>query len=69
MKGKVKSFSPQHGYGFIIGDLNEIFFFHANEWESHFKAKAGDHVEFEPVITDKGSRATKIRRVEQWQTK
>lgn len=69
MTGKVKSFSPQHGYGFIVGDMNEIFFFHTNEWKSHFKAKQGDHVEFEPVITEKGSRATNIRRVKQWQMK
>ena len=69
MKGIVRTFSALHGYGFIVGDMNEIFFVHTNELKSHFKAKQGDHVEFEPVITEKGSRATNIRRVKQWQTK
>ena len=63
MKGKVKSFSPQHGYGFILGDMDEIFFFHANEWKSKSKPLRGMSVEFEPIITPKGSRATQIRRI------
>ena len=68
MKGTVKSFSPQHGYGFLIGDMDEIFFFHAKEWKAINKPMRGMSVEFEPIITEKGSRATNIRRT-LWQTK
>ena len=63
MTGKVKSYSPQHGYGFIVGDLNEIFFFHVTEWKHALHAGPGEEVEFDPIITSKGSRATNIRRV------
>ena len=63
MTGKVKSFSPKHGYGFILGDLDEIFFFHAKEWKHSLKPFPGEKVEFEPIITSKGSRATNIRRL------
>ena len=61
MKGTLKSFSDRHGYGFVVGDMNEIFFAH----KIHFRykyPKPGDKVIFEPVETDKGMRATKIRR-------
>ena len=63
MKGTVKSFSPQHGYGFIVGDMDEIFFFHVKEWKAFRKPMRGMSVEFEATITDKGSRAKNIRRI------
>jgi len=62
MKGIVRTFSDLHGYGFIVGDRNEIFFAH----KTHFKyknPKPGDIVTFEPTITEKGSRAIHIRRI------
>lgn len=67
MQGVVKSYGKEHGYGFIIGDLNEIFFAHATEF--HYKnPQSGDAVTFDPVITQKGSRAMNVRRTK-WETK
>lgn len=63
MEGKVKSFSPKHGYGFLIGDSDEIFFFHAREWESRTRPLRGMRVAFTPTVTEKGMRATNIRRL------
>ena len=69
MTGKIKSFSPQHGYGFITSETDEIFFFHATEWKPLSKPLRGMAVEFEPAITEKGSRAKNIRRIKQWRMK
>ena len=63
MEGKVKSFSKRHGYGFIVGDQGEVFFFHATEWKPPIPAFPGNEVEFDPIITEKGSRATNVRRL------
>jgi cold shock CspA family protein len=68
MKGTVKSYSARHGYGFIVGDHNEIFFAH----KFYFRYKdpqPGDKVTFDPVEHDKGMRAKNIRREKSWETK
>lgn len=68
MKGTVKSFSDLHGYGFINGDMNEIFFAH----KTHFRyrdIKPGDKVTFDPIEVEQGMRATNIRKERQWLTK
>ena len=61
MTGIIKSFSDRHGYGFIVGELNEIFFAHKLDFQ-YLKPRPGDKVEFESEITAKGSRARNIRR-------
>ena len=61
MKGTLKSFSDRHGYGFIVGDRNEIFFAHKIFFR-YKDPKPGDKVTFDPVEHNKGMRATNIRR-------
>lgn len=68
MNGVVKSYSNKHGYGFIVGDRDEIFF--AHKFYFRYKdPKPGDKVTFDPVEHDKGMRAKNIRREKSWETK
>ena len=61
MTGKVKSFSPKKGYGFIVAEGNE-YWFHASEWAGNGKPQAGDEVNFTLVTTQKGRRAFLITK-------
>lgn len=65
MNGKVKWFNDQKGYGFITGEDGKDVFAHFSMVEgSGFKSLAeGENVEFEVENSDKGPRATKIRKL------
>ena len=63
IEGVVKSHSKQHGYGFLIDDKGEIYFFHNTQWEVPIPPVQGLRVEFTPVETRKGMRAVKIGRI------
>lgn len=62
MKGRVKSYSKSHGYGFIT-DGNVDFRFTGKDWNYRLPPTEGLEVAFFPVATEKGMKATKIRRV------
>ena len=62
IEGIVKSHSKQNGYGFLIDDAGEIYFFHNTQWDLPIPPVKGLRVEFEPVETDKGMRAHNIGR-------
>lgn len=61
MTGEVKSYSPQHGYGFITSN-GEDYFFHSKQWDFRTPILVGTRVEFEPDATCKRARVGKIRR-------
>ena len=61
MKGRVKSFSPKDGYGFITADGID-YFIHSKDWPYRMPPVAGLEVEFVPKRTDKGYRATNVKR-------
>lgn len=63
IEGVVKSHSRQHGYGFLVDDKDEMYFFHNTEWDLPIPPCQGLRVEFEPVETEKGRRAVKIGRI------
>lgn len=67
MKGKVKTFNKQKGYGFIQSDVEgDIFFHYSNLLMEGFKnIEAGTDVEFDMEETIKGKRATNIKVVAQ----
>lgn len=65
MKGRVKTFNKQKGYGFIRCELEEDIFFHYSSLiMDGFKTIDVDvEVEFELEETPKGKRATNIKPV------
>lgn len=68
MKGKVKWFNSNKGYGFIITDDNKEFFVH---WKSIVSKspnelkvlEQNEKVEFDLLQTDKGVQAINIIRL------
>jgi CspA family cold shock protein len=65
-KGKVKWFNDQKGFGFITPDDGSAdLFAHFQEIQSDgFKSLAeGQEVEFEVTSSEKGPKATKIRKI------
>ena len=66
VKGTVKWFSKERGFGFIVHDEVE-YFAHYKEIQgpSKFKKlKDGELVEFLPLKGDKGMLATSIRQID-----
>lgn len=61
MIGKVKWFNDKKGYGFIKGDVDDIFFYYIDILKDGYKSLINNQiVEFELVKTDKGYKAKKI---------
>ena len=64
VKGTVKWFSDQKGYGFITpdGEGKDVFVHHTGiEGEGFKTLKEGDKVEFEITKGNKGSQAERVR--------
>lgn len=60
MMGRVHSIHWSSGYGFIRGDDNRDYFFS----QSQIGLPAvGMRVEFEPIVTAKGLRARRVKKV------
>lgn len=63
MTGSIKNYLPQKRFGFILGDDNKDYFFHENALLSSSQASQimdGALVEFEPTVSPKGYKATKV---------
>ena len=65
MKGKVKKFDKEKGYGFIIAeDGQDVFFHYSSLLSDGFKtAEAGDEVEFEIEESPKGLKAKNVVKI------
>lgn len=63
IEGVVKSHSRQHGYGFLVDEAGEMYFFHNTQWNVPIPPVKGLRVEFTPKETEKGRRATDIGRI------
>lgn len=61
MRGRIKSYSARNGYGFITADGQDFFLLH-KEWEYRLPPTPGMMVDFVPKQTDKGLRATSVRK-------
>lgn len=65
MKGTVKMFNAEKGYGFIHSEEgNDVFFHYSSLIMDGFKtAEVGEKVEFDLEESDRGPRAANIRKV------
>ena len=66
MKGTVKMFNKEKGYGFIHGEDNKDYFFHYSAliMDSYKTAEQGEHVEFEVQESDRGPRAANVKKID-----
>lgn len=65
LKGKVKWFNGQKGYGFITGDDTKDYFLHFSEiqMEGYKTLNEGDAVEFNTEPTEKGIKAIQVKKI------
>ena len=63
MKGSVKWFNLRKGYGFITGEDGKDIFVHQNDVPAGTNLNEEDQVEYEVEETDKGSKATNIKKL------
>lgn len=66
MKGKVKWFNNEKGYGFIEYKENEDIFVHyeAIQQTGYRKLETGENVEFELIETEKGLQAVNVKSLD-----
>jgi cold shock protein len=65
-RGKIKWFNDQKGYGFISCDdgSGDVFVHYSSIQSEGFKTLAeGDNVEFEVTTSDKGPKASNVKKV------
>jgi len=63
MKGKVKWYNARKGYGFIEGEDGKDVFVHRTALPSEIFLNEGDKVEFEVEESDRGPKATNIKKL------
>lgn len=61
MKGRIKNYNEQKGFGFILGNDNQDYFFHISDVNTFEPLKRGDFVEFVPSENKKGQCAKKVK--------
>jgi CspA family cold shock protein len=66
VEGLVKWFDPRKGFGFIVGPEGQDIFAHFSiiEGEGFRVLKDGSRVIYDAVKTDKGWKATRVKRSE-----
>jgi CspA family cold shock protein len=66
MKGTVKMFNKEKGYGFIHGEDDKDYFFHYSSliMDGYKTAEVGETVEFDGAEAERGLRASNVKKVE-----
>ena len=62
MKGTVKFFNDQKGFGFISGDDGNEYFVHQSALEQGTRLREGDVVTFDVEEGDRGPKAVNVKR-------
>lgn len=67
MKGTVKMFNSEKGFGFIHAEDNQDYFFHYSAilMDNYKTAEKGEAVEFEVEESDRGLRAKNVKKIAQ----
>ncbi len=63
MKGIVKWYNDMRGYGFISGEDGKEVFVHRTAISLDMNLSEGDHVEYEIEDSDRGQRATNLKKL------
>ena len=65
VKGKVKWFNNQKGYGFVVNEEgNDVFIHYSQIQEEGFKTlQEGQEVQFEVIVGEKGEQAKNLLKV------
>ena len=65
MKGTVKMFNKEKGYGFIRGEDGKDYFFHYSVlvMDDFKTAEKGENVEFEVQESERGLRAKDVKKI------
>jgi CspA family cold shock protein len=63
MKGKVKMFNAERGFGFITGDDGKDVYVHTTAIEGGAPLAVGAEVEYEVEQSDRGLRAKGVKKV------
>ena len=63
MNGKVKWYNARKGYGFIEGEDGKDVFVHRTSLPEGIFLNEGDKVEYETEDSDRGPKATNIKKV------
>ena len=62
MKGKVKMFNIERGFGFITGDDGKDVYVHTSAIEGGVTLAPGDAVEYEVETSERGPRANGVKK-------
>ncbi len=63
MKGKVKMFNVERGFGFITGDDGKDVYVHTSKIEGGVALAPGDAVEYEVEAGERGPRAANVKKI------
>jgi CspA family cold shock protein len=62
MKGTIKWYNTRKGYGFILGENGKETFLHRSAVPPELQLKEGDKVEYEIEESDRGPKATNLKK-------
>ncbi|MFI5412817.1 MAG: cold-shock protein [Candidatus Micrarchaeales archaeon] len=63
MRGKVKMFNSERGFGFITGEDGKDVYVHTTAVEGGATLSVGDVVEYEVESGERGPRAKNVKKV------
>ena len=63
MKGKVKIYNAERGFGFITGEDGKDVYVHSTAVDGGVKLAVGDSVEYEVETNERGPRAKNVKKI------